>query len=71
MAVFIMLTRLAHGALRSPEQLEKLEKDVVGRVEKELGKGVTWRANYACSDPTTISTSSRPPTSRRRFMQSP
>ena len=26
MAVFIMLTRLAHGALHSPEQLEKLER---------------------------------------------
>ena len=47
MANFIMLTRLAHGALRSPEQLEKLEKEVVERTEKELGKAVTWRANYA------------------------
>jgi uncharacterized protein with GYD domain len=47
MATFIMLTRLAHGALRSPEQLETLEKDVVKRIEEELGKAVTWRANYA------------------------
>jgi uncharacterized protein with GYD domain len=47
MAIFIMLTRLAHGALRSPEQLETLEKDVVKRIEEELGKAVTWRANYA------------------------
>jgi uncharacterized protein with GYD domain len=51
MAIFIMLTRLAHGALRSPEQLEKLEKDVVERIEKELGKAVTWRANYAVLGP--------------------
>jgi hypothetical protein len=36
-----MLTRLAHGALRSPEQLETLEKDVVKRIEKELGEAVT------------------------------
>jgi uncharacterized protein with GYD domain len=47
MATFIMLTRLAHGALRSPEQLETLEKDVVKRIEEELGKAITWRANYA------------------------
>jgi uncharacterized protein with GYD domain len=47
MAIFIMLTRLAHGALRSPEQLETLEKDVVKRIEEELGKAITWRANYA------------------------
>jgi uncharacterized protein with GYD domain len=47
MAVFVMLTQLAHGALRSPEQLETLEKDVVKRIEKELGEAVTWRANYA------------------------
>jgi uncharacterized protein with GYD domain len=51
MAVFIMLTRLAHGVLRSPEQLEKLEKDVVKRIENELGKAVTWRANYAVLGP--------------------
>lgn len=51
MAVFIMLTRLAHGALRSPEQLEELEKDIVKRIEKELGNGVTWRANYAVLGP--------------------
>lgn len=51
MAIFIMLTRLAHGALRSPEQLEKLEKEVVERTEKELGKAVSWRANYAVLGP--------------------
>jgi uncharacterized protein with GYD domain len=51
MAIFIMLTRLAHGALRSPEQLEKLEKDVVERIEKELGKAVSWHANYAVLGP--------------------
>jgi uncharacterized protein with GYD domain len=51
MAIFIMLTRLAHGALRSPEQLEKLEKDVVERIEKELGKAVSWHASYAVLGP--------------------
>lgn len=31
--------------------MEKLEKDVVKRIEKELGKGVTWGANYAVLGP--------------------
>lgn len=31
--------------------MEKLEKDVVKRIEKELGKGVIWRANYAVLGP--------------------
>jgi uncharacterized protein with GYD domain len=51
MAIFIMLTRLAHGALRSPEQLEKIEQDVVKRIENELGKSMTWHANYAVLGP--------------------
>ena len=51
MAIFIMLMRLAHGVLRSPEQLEKLEKEVVERTEKELGKAVSWRANSAVLGP--------------------
>jgi uncharacterized protein with GYD domain len=52
MPVFIMLTRLATGSLRAPEQLEKLEKDVVKRIDKEFAKGqVTWRANYALLGP--------------------
>jgi hypothetical protein len=32
MATFIMLTRLAHGALKSPEGLEKLERQVADRI---------------------------------------
>ena len=52
MAVFIMLTRLAHGAIRSPEQLEKLEKEVMKHIEEGLGGGqVKWLANYAVLGP--------------------
>ena len=48
---FIMLTRLAHGALRSPETLEKLEQEVKARIDQEVGKGVEWLANYAILGP--------------------
>ncbi len=49
---FIMLTRLAHGALRSPEALEKLEQEVKARIDQEVGKGgVEWLANYAVLGP--------------------
>jgi uncharacterized protein with GYD domain len=52
MATFIMLTRLAHGAIRSPEELEKLEKEVMKRIEEGLGGGqVKWLANYAVLGP--------------------
>jgi hypothetical protein len=40
MAIFIMLTRLTPGALRSPEQIETLERDVLKRIENELGNAV-------------------------------
>jgi uncharacterized protein with GYD domain len=48
---FIMLTRLAHGALRSPETLEKLEQEVKTRIDQEVGKGVEWIGNYAVLGP--------------------
>ena len=52
MATFIMLTRLAHGAIRSPEELEKLEKEVMKRIEEGLAGGqVKWLANYAVLGP--------------------
>lgn len=52
MATFIMLTRLAYGAIRSPEQLEKLEKEVMERIEEGLDGGqVKWLANYAVLGP--------------------
>ena len=52
MAAFIMLTRLAPGAIRSPEQLEKLEKEVMKRIEEGLAGGqVKWLANYAVLGP--------------------
>lgn len=65
---FIMLTRLAHGALRSPEALEKLEQEVKARIDQEVGKGgIEWLANsMPFSDRTTISTSSARRTWKRR-----
>ena len=49
MPVFIILTRLAGGSLRSPEQLEK---KVVERIETEIGRDqVKWLGNYAALGP--------------------
>ena len=45
MATFIMLTRLMPGAIRSPERLEKLEKEVMNRIEEgPAGGQVKWLA---------------------------
>ena len=46
MATFVMLTRLAHGSLRSPHSLETLEKQVMERIGAEC-PSVEWVANYA------------------------
>lgn len=51
MATFIMLTRLAHGALRSPRTLEELEGEVKARISEEFGGDVQWLANYAVLGP--------------------
>jgi uncharacterized protein with GYD domain len=51
MTVFIMLTRLAHGALRSPSALEKLEQEVKDRIKEEFSGGIEWLANYAVLGP--------------------
>jgi uncharacterized protein with GYD domain len=50
MATFIMLTRLSHGALKSPEELEKLERKVVDRITAEIPE-VEWSASYATLGP--------------------
>ena len=47
---FVMLTRLAHGALKYPENLEKLERQVMDRVRTEC-PGVEWSASYAVLGP--------------------
>lgn len=50
MQTFIMLTRLAHGALSSPEELEGLEKRVMDRVIGQC-PDVKWVASYAILGP--------------------
>lgn len=43
---FAMLTRLSTSALRSPQSLEELEKQVMERIATECS-GVEWVHNYA------------------------
>lgn len=52
MTPFIMLTRLAHGALRTPEAFEQLEKEVKGRIKEHFGgDAIEWVASYAVLGP--------------------
>lgn len=46
MAMFVMLTRLAPGAMRSPRDLETLEKGVVAQVRRACPE-MEWQASYA------------------------
>lgn len=46
MSTFVMLTRLSPGALRSPQTLEELEKEVMERIGSEC-PNVEWLTNYA------------------------
>ena len=50
MPTFIMLTRLATGALRSPRSLESLEKRAMERIRSECST-VEWVGNYAILGP--------------------
>ena len=50
MATFIMLTRLSHGALKSPSSLEDLNREVMERVHAECPE-VEWRSSYAVLGP--------------------
>lgn len=50
MSTFIMLTRLAHGSLKSPRSLEKLGHDVIERVRSEC-PDVKWLKSYAVLGP--------------------
>lgn len=46
MLTFAMLTRLSPGALRSPQSLENLEKQVMERINSECPQ-VEWVHNFA------------------------
>jgi uncharacterized protein with GYD domain len=50
MSTFIMLTRLDSEASRSPQALERLEKQAMDRVRAECPK-VQWVASYAALGP--------------------
>lgn len=50
MPTFVMLSRLAPGALQSPKSLEQLEREAMNRVRKEC-PDVKWISNYAIMGP--------------------
>lgn len=50
MPTFIMMTRLATGALKSPQSLESIEKQAMERIRSECPE-VKWLSNYAILGP--------------------
>ncbi|MBI4302089.1 MAG: GYD domain-containing protein [Chloroflexi bacterium] len=50
MAAYVMLTKLSPEALARPNSVEKLERQVEDRIEKECPE-VKWLANYAVLGP--------------------
>ena len=50
MPTFIMLTRLSADAVRSPKNLEQLERKVMEQVRGEC-PGVDWLGSYAVLGP--------------------
>lgn len=50
MNTFIMLTRVSHEGLRSPQALESLEQEVMSQVRSQC-PDVDWRHSYAVLGP--------------------
>ena len=50
MRIFVMLTRLSSGAVRSPQGLEELERQAMARVRKDC-PNVEWIGSYAILGP--------------------
>ncbi len=50
MPTFIMLTRLSPDAVRSPKELEELERQAMARVRKDC-PSVEWISSYAILGP--------------------
>lgn len=50
MSTFIMLTRLSHVALKSPEKLEELERQVMDRIRAKC-PDVEWLSSFAVLEP--------------------
>jgi uncharacterized protein with GYD domain len=51
MATYVMLTRLSPDALKRPESVAELNRQVEERIKREC-PGVKWVANYAVLGPT-------------------
>lgn len=50
MSTFVMLTRLSHVALKSPDKLEELERQVMERIRAKC-TDVEWLSSYAVLGP--------------------
>lgn len=50
MAIFVMLTRIAHERLAAPQQLDELSQQVMGLIRQECPE-VKWLQNYAVFGP--------------------